>query len=238
MVGEDLVLAAVGAGRLDHDLERLTAVGPVRVAVAVTAQVGSFHQARQGADSGSLDLAATLAQLGRDRLEVQEGVEVGLAREGQWLGRLVIERHQTSLRQRPAALAGTVAQGHVVVGRTGEVDEVAAGLSGRHGHDVELRAICQSHARAVRATADPGLRAFDHGQVANRPQHRLAVPGLDQQVEVADRLAPASDRTRRGRRNHARQLLHLRQHSLSERVGLADRHASRWSLSEARRCPR
>ena len=63
-----------------------------RVAVAVTAQVGTADQARQRARCGGLDLATALAQLGRDLGQAQEGVQLGLVGEGHGRRGVVVER--------------------------------------------------------------------------------------------------------------------------------------------------
>ena len=63
VVGQDLVGVAAPPGGLGHDLDREVAVGPVRVAVQVAAQVGEVDQVGQPAGQRRLDLAAVLAQL-------------------------------------------------------------------------------------------------------------------------------------------------------------------------------
>ena len=122
VVGQDQVGVAAGAGRLGHLLDRVDPVRPVRVGVAVAAQVGQLHEARQRPGPGRLDLAAILAQLGRHLGEAQERVDLRLGRERPQLGggpggRLPVlaEPQEALLGEAPAAVAGDPAQPDVVL---------------------------------------------------------------------------------------------------------------------------
>ena len=79
MVGDGVVLVAARRRALEHLLERALAVGrPVRVRVQVAAHVAQLDELRQLAAPRRLELAAVLAQLGRDRLVAEELVDLVL----------------------------------------------------------------------------------------------------------------------------------------------------------------
>ena len=191
------------------------------------------HEPRQPAIRGGLDLAPVLAQLGLDRLEVEPAVEVRLALERLEVGHLGglarrgVERDEAVLRQAPAPLLGALAEPHVVRGGTREVDEVGAETSGRRGHDVELGPLAQREAGARRAVRDGlgGALVALVREGREQPGHRpRRVIGLDEQVEVADRLGPASGRPRDRRRADVRDGLRERDQTLGERVRIAHQH--------------
>ena len=207
VVGQDLVGVAAPPGGLGHDLDRVDAVGPVRVAVQVAAQVGDVDEGRQRARERRLDLAAVLAQLRLDERQAEEGVRLGLGRERPELGGVAGQRlpvladpQEPLLRERPALVAGHRAQADVVLLRPGEVDAVRAGLAGRHDHQVHLRAAQQ----ADRGLVPAGVHdVVDGAERREAPDERGGVVGLGEEVEVADRLAPAAERARRLDAAHA-----------------------------------
>ena len=160
VVGQGKVRVAPPAGRFRHLLDRVNAVGPVGVAVAVAAQVRPRHQMGQRPGKARLHLAPVLAQLGLDERQPQEAVRRRLGRKRPQLGRLprlpyrrlaVVPKLQvTLLGQAPTHVASHAPQADVVLLRAGEVDQVCAGLAGGHDHQV--------HARAQAWTVHPGAR--------------------------------------------------------------------------------
>ncbi len=78
--------------------------------------------------------------------------------------------------------------------RAGEVDEVRPGLPGRHDHQVHLGAVAQLDRRLVGAGVDHLGNPWQGGEAADQPDR---IVGLGEEVEVADRLAPAAKRAGR-----------------------------------------
>ena len=203
VVGQDLVGVAAPAGRLGHDLDRVRAVRPVRVAVQVAAQVAELDEARQRARPAPPRSRHVLAQLGLDERQAEEGVRLRLGGEGPELGGVAGERlavladaQEALLGQAPALVAGPFAQPDVVFLGPGEVDPVRAGLPGRHDHQVGLRPAKE---------ADRGLVAALVDDVVDDPEGREpldqagAVVGLGEEVEIADALAGGGGTTRQAR---------------------------------------
>ena len=206
--------------------------------MAVADEVGPGHESRQAPVGGRLDLAAVLAQLGGDRGEVEPLVERRLGRERlerrQVRGCRVggVERDQAVLGQAPSALLGPLAEPDVVRRRAREVDEVRAETVGGRGHDVELRALAEREARARRAV-DAGLGgvvALVRDRREQPPHRRAGVGRLDEHVEVADRLDPASHRARDRRGTDLRKGLRERHEPLGERLRVAHEQPPRRSL--------
>ena len=131
VVGDRDVLVAALAGRLGHLLDRVAAVRGDRVHVQVAADVAELDQLRQLALAGGRQLAAVLAQLGRDVLHPEPLVDLLLGREGVGLAALVVG--DAVLAHVQAAPDRLGAQRLVVLARPGEVlEQVAERLLGHH----------------------------------------------------------------------------------------------------------
>ena len=154
--------------------------------------------------------------------EVEEGVRGGLVGKGPQVGGLALERlpvvvdpDEPLLGQAPAAVAGDAAQRDVVVRGPGEVDEVRAGLAGRHDHQVHLRA-AQQLDRGLRV---PGAQhPLDDAEPGEPRDDGVGVVGLDEQVEVADRLAPPAQRARLDDPPNPGRALELRDEVVGDRL--------------------
>ena len=241
VVGEHLVGVAEPAGGLGHDLDRVDAVAPVGVRVEVAAEVRSRDQGRQAALVAGLDLAPVLAQLGLDVRQPEEAVRAGLVLERPELGGVALEwpavlvdPEIALLAQRPAAITGDPAEPDVVVRGPGEVDEVRPGLAGRHDHQVDLRA-AEDRDRRLRGAGAEDL--VDDAQVGEPVDDRRRVRGLDEQVEVADRLAAAAERSRLDDPRHAGDAAQLLDEVVARRLRPVDQHPG-GRASRASRCPR
>jgi len=77
VVGDGDVGEAAGEGGFGHLADGVAAIGGVGVHVQVAADVGEGDERGEGVGGGHLELAAVLAHLGRDVVEV-EGVVDGL----------------------------------------------------------------------------------------------------------------------------------------------------------------
>ena len=231
MVGEDEVGVAAGPGGLGH-LPRSSGSRPTsRSGRGVAPQVGDLDEGRQPAVPRGLDLARVLAQLRRHLGQVEEPVHLGLGGEGPQLGRgpgrdlaLVVEAGEALLRQAPAAVAGDPAEADVVLLAAGEVDEVRPGLARRHRHEVDLRPAGQPHGGLVWPGPDDGL---DRGQSREAGDDGRRVVGLDEQVEVADGLAAATEGTGGHDRADARRVGERRHQAVDEPLRRAERQARR-----------
>src|SRR5450759_1117937 len=139
VVGQDEVGVAAPPSCLRHLLDRVDAVRPVGVAMAIAPQIGLRHEHRQRARVTGLHLAAILAQFRLDERQAQEAVRLLFCREGPKfgpLGGLAIgaKAKKARLRQAPAAVAGDPPEPDIVCLRPGEMDQVGAHLTGRHDH--------------------------------------------------------------------------------------------------------
>ncbi len=144
---------------------------------------------------GSINLAQVLAQLGRNVVELELGVDFffGLSCDG-FLG---IEFGQAVLAQGVTHLQGALAQGHVVGFRSGEVLHGGAEGFGRQKAHVHLHAAAQTKADFVFAAGDDFHQA---GKLDDVLDQLLAggviAAGLagDQDVEVTNGVASAAQR--------------------------------------------
>ena len=90
--------------------------------------VGEFDQLRQFAGFGGLDLAAVLAQLGRDPGQAKGGVDFCLGGADDLAG--AVGAKQGVLGERQALVEGQLAQVHVVILRAGGILQGGAERSG------------------------------------------------------------------------------------------------------------
>ena len=176
---------------LDHLHDGGLAVGGVAVGVQVAANVSERHQLGQLAVAGGFELAAVLAQLGRDRLIAQVAVDLVLVRRAEHLAAL--DLLDAPLRHLQPARLGLLAHGHVVRLRSGEVLQQVAVRLRRDDAQVHLHARVR-HDRGFRVTAardllHPGALAEPRGQGGR-------ILGCRDQIDVADRLGPAPQRPR------------------------------------------
>ncbi len=179
------VLVAERAARLHHVVQRVLAVGLLRVTVQVAADIVELDEIRQRAVLGRLDLAAVLAQLGRDPGHVQPMIErlLVLRREQ------TIALHDAVLVHLPAALPGTAAHGDVVLLGACEVQKRRAEALRLDEAQVHTQPARELHRDLFRAPAQDTV----YGRVAGDRLGGLgAVARTDDDVEIADRLlAPA-----------------------------------------------
>ena len=145
---------------------------------------------------GGFDLAAVLAQLRRDAVELQLAVDFVLGRAGDAL--VVVQAKQPVLAERVAHLQRALAQRDVVVLGAGEVLHGRAVGLRRQGAHVHLHAAAQLEADLVVALGqhfDDAGKAQDFFDQLRALLVVHAARSGDQHVEIADRLASAAQRT-------------------------------------------
>ncbi len=76
MIGEGEVLVALGPRPLRHLGNAVAAIGPRRVRVEVAPDVVQLDERGEPVLKGGFDLAAVLAQLGRDPVHAQRGEDL------------------------------------------------------------------------------------------------------------------------------------------------------------------
>ena len=190
VVGDREVLQAEPDRRLGHLLGGLLAVRQGRVAVQVALRSSSTISSRElAAGERGLELAAALAQLGRDPLQPELGVDLLLGRAARGLARRVVE--DPVLGDVQALAHRGLAQGDVVRLGAGEVLEHVAELVGLDDLDVHLHARVGHHARAGLALLVHGL---DQLELAQRRREAGRVGGGDDDVDVLDGVGHPAQR--------------------------------------------
>ena len=150
----------------------------------------------QGVGRGGVDFAQVFAQLGRNVVELELGVDFffGFSRD-----RLFgVERGQAVLAEGVTHLQRALAQGHVVGFRAGEILHGGAEGFGRQKAHVHLHAAAQTKADFVLAAGDDFHQAGKFDDVLDQLlAGGVIAAGLarNQDVEVADRFASAAQRT-------------------------------------------
>ena len=186
VVGDADVGEAGVAGRGDHRRERRAAIAPVGVDVQVALQVRAGHERRQAPLAGRVDLAAILAQLGRDprqahrreHLFLRAPAHLPLAAEQA----VFVEFQARALRKPPDVDVVTLVAGEVV--------ERRAEARSRHDPEVDGEPV-REHDRRPRAPARDDVG--DLVEAAERVDRGSGLLAADQDVEVADRLASAAE---------------------------------------------
>ena len=112
VVGDGDVFEAAGDGGFGHLADGVAAVGLGGVHVQIAADIAADDELRQRVLGGGFELAAVLAQFGRDVVEVERVVDFLLGGGGD--DDVVFEAQQGVLAEREAALDGALAQGDVV----------------------------------------------------------------------------------------------------------------------------
>ena len=179
------------ARRERHLLGGVAPVGQDRVHVEVAAQVGLLDQHRHVAGALEAQLAAVLAQLGRDPRQPEERVDLLLGRAAVRLAGRVVE--DAVLGDVQAAADDRLAQRHVVVLRAGEVLHDVAELVGLDDAQVERDARVRARPRRVVLGA---RRLLDEADLAERGEQRGRVGRGRDDVEVLDRVDHAPRRAR------------------------------------------
>ena len=148
-----------------------------------------------------LQLAAVLAQLGRDPRQAEQRVDLLLGRAAMGLARRVVE--DAVLGDVQAAADDRLAQGHVVVLRAGQVLQTLPNWSGSTTRRSMLRPVCVRAARRVVSVP----AACSTSPIS--PSAASSAGGLDAVATMSMSLtestsAARSRRARRGRRRGAR----------------------------------
>ena len=162
------------------------------MAVQVAAEVAELDQLRQPAAARRrrLELAAALAQLGRDPVEPERRVDLLLGRAAQRLAGRVVE--DPVLGDVQPAPHRRLAQRHVVRLGAGEVLEHVAELVGLDDLEVDLQARrAWSRARRRRRSSRPTRRSAARASAADE---RRRVGGGGDDVEVLDRVGQPPQR--------------------------------------------
>ena len=155
-----------------------------------SSSVDQLRQARP-ARRRRLELAAPLAQLGRDPRQAEPLVDLLLGRAAQRLARRVVE--DPVLGDVQAAAHGRLAQRDVVRLGAGEVLQHVAELVGLDDLEVDPHAGVGGHARAGVARR---LDRLDERQLAQRAGQRGRVGRGGDDVDVLDRVGHAPQRAR------------------------------------------
>ena len=207
MIGDGDVLEPRLARRRGHRPDVVLAVGFGAVHVEVAAQIGEIDEPRERAGRGGVELAAHLAQLGRNPVEAERGVDLLLALAGD--ANLVGDPEQAVLVQLEALADGAVAQRDVVGLRSGEVLQRGAAAVGGDEAQVGLEAALDEDARFRLAVAEHALDQTVLDEVVHQRRRRAG----GEQVEVAAGVAAApqaADRLDRGIRRALAQVGHER----------------------------
>ena len=177
---------------------------------------------------GGLDLAAVLAQLGRDAVELELAVDFVLGRAGDAL--VVVQRNSPySLSVNPI-LQRALAQRDVVVLGAGEVLHGRAVGFRRQGAHVHLHAAAQLEADLVVALGqhfDDAGKAQDLFDQSGALLVVHAARSGDQHVEIADRLASATQRTGRRDLLDSLDVLQMLGQLLRGAIGFVEQEAAR-----------
>src|SRR5438309_8269523 len=132
-----------------------------------------------------VDLAPILAELGRDEVHLERGVYVLLRQRGDLLTTLLgTDAVQPVLVEEKLSAQGQAAQPHVVLLRTGEIEERRAERPGRHYPQVDLQSTVDDD-RALRIASRK--HALDAGGPGEDLEDRRCVVARDDDVDVADR---------------------------------------------------
>jgi predicted Rdx family selenoprotein len=100
------------SARVSHLADGVASVGGLGVHVQIAVDIGERDKSWQRMRCGGFDLAAVLAQLGRDVIEIQRPVDVFLTRGGD--DDVVFEPEQRILAECEAALDGALTQRDIV----------------------------------------------------------------------------------------------------------------------------
>ena len=152
VVGDGDVGQAASESGFGHLADGVAAVGGVGVHVEVAADVGERDEVRESVGGGGFEFAGVFAQLGRDVVEVEGVVDVGLGCGGD--DDVVFDAEESVLVQREAALDGALAEGDVVHLRAGEVLEGCAVAAAGKEADVDLEIVAEGEADFVLALGD------------------------------------------------------------------------------------
>ena len=220
VVGDRDVLVAALARRLGHLLDRGVAVGGGGVHVQVAADVAQLDQLRQLALAGCGQLAAVLAQLGRDPLHAEPLVDLLLGRAGDRLPALVVG--DAVLAHVQAALDRRRAQRLVVAPRAREVLEQVAERLLRHDAQVDREPDVRQRAGARLAG---GGDRVDRGRRAERLHQRGRVAGGGDDVEILDVVGPAAGAAGQLDGDHGRVLAQRGDQLVADLERLGQHHA-------------
>ncbi len=226
VVGDGDVLVAVGEAGFGHFADGVLAVGRDGVHVDIAADVLLLDEAWKRVLRGGFDLAAVLAQLGRNPVEVEGAVDVFFGCGGD-LG-AVIEAGERVLAERIAALERALAHGNVVHLGAGEVLQRGAEGGARQQTDVDLQTGAQVEADLVLAFRDElgngriGGGVFDGGG----DDVFFAGGAGDEHVEIADGVAAAAERARGRDAFDAGKILEIEGEALGGGLGVIEMEAA------------
>ena len=192
MVGDGDVVEAARDGGFGHLADGVAAVGFGGVHVQIAADVAADDELGQRVFGGGFELAAVLAQLGRDVVEVERVVDRLFGFGGDDL--VVFEAEESVLAEGEAALDGALAQGDVVMLGAGEVLQRGAVAGAGEQADVDLQVVAQGEADLVLAAREELVDEGEGGDVLDGRGDDVGLAGGagDEQVEVADGLAAAA----------------------------------------------
>ena len=196
MVGDGHVFVAVLFGGCGHFFDGVASVGFDGVHVDVALQVGLGDQIGQSVGLGGVDFAQIFAQLGRNVVELELGVNLffGFSRD-RFFG---VECGQAVLAEGVTHFQRALAQGHVVGLGAGEILHGGAEGFRRQQAHVHLHAAAQTKADFVFAAGDDLHEARKFDDVLDQFfASGVIAAGFagDQNVEIADGFASAAQRT-------------------------------------------
>ena len=187
VIGNRQVLQPGLARRERHRLDVFAAVGLGGVRVNVAADVLERDEVRQRAPLGRVDLAAPLAQLGRNLRQTERVVDLRLGPPGH--ERPVVDAKETVLVQLEPARDRSVAQRDVVRFRSGEILHGRAAALLGHEPEIGLDAAPEPHARLGFALTENALDELVHRE----RRHHVRVAARREDVDVARRVGAAPD---------------------------------------------
>ena len=230
MVGDRHVVVAELPRGARHLLDAGVAVGERRVHVQVAADVVQLDQLREPALARGLELAAVLAQLGRDVLHAEPLVDLLLGREG--LGAAALVVGDPVLAHVQAAPHRLGAQRLVVLPGAREVlEQVAEGLL-RHDPEVHRQPGVGDRLRAGLA----GRRdRVDRVELRERLHERGRVARRHDDVEVLHGVRAAPGAARQLHAQGGRVVAQRGHHLLAHRERLREQHARLGAAVGARR---
>src|SRR6266436_9395091 len=205
MVCDRNIVVAQLPRRFRHFLDGALTVAGSRVHVQIALDVLAANQVRQTVLLGRLDLSRVFANLRRNEIQFQLGVNFLFRATGN--ATLTLQRRQSVFVQRVAHIVRAAAQSDVMLARSGEIEQSSAKRFLVQEPHVDLNSVVQREAHLVFPVRQHLIDSWilqdvfrDSVDVLLRGE---AIGKGQQQVQIAHRLFSAAQRSRRRDRCHA-----------------------------------